>query len=186
MPILPREPDCFPADLFERLTGPEPPEGVWWAAYTLARREKDLLRQLRGQRIGHYGAMAPKRTRSPSGRVRTSYVPLFTNYVFVFGSDEDRRRALTSQCISHTLPVADSARLTRDLDQIRRLIAAEAPLWPESRLESGEQVRVRSGPLSGLEGVVVERRGEQRLLVAVEFLQQGASIQLEDFQLERV
>jgi transcriptional antiterminator RfaH len=185
VPILPREPDCFPPDLFEQLRGPQAPTGQWWVAYTLARREKDLMRQLRGVEIAHFGALAPKRTRSASGRVRTSYVPLFANYVFVFGGEDDRRRALASQCISHTLPVADSAQMTRDLGQICRLIAADAPLWPESKLESGERVRVRSGPLAGLEGVVVERRGERRLLVAVEFLQQGASLQMEDFQVER-
>lgn len=186
MPILPREPDCFPPDLFALLSGPQAPAGQWWACYTLARREKDLMRQLRGMGIAHFGALAPKRTRSPSGRVRTSHVPLFANYVFLFGAEEDRRRALTSQCISHTLAAGDSGQMTHDLGQIQRLIAADAPLWPESKLESGERVRIRSGPLVGLEGVVVERRGERRLFVAVEFLQQGASVQMEDFQVERV
>lgn len=186
MPILPREPDCFPPDLFEQLAGPQAPAGQWWAAYTLARREKDLMRQLCGMQIAHFGALAPKRTRSASGRVRTSYISLFSNYVFVFGSEDDRRRALTSQCISHTLQAGDTGQMTRDLGQIRRLIATNTPLWPESKLESGERVRVKSGPFVGLEGVVIERRGERRLLVAVEFLQQGASVQMEDFQVERV
>jgi hypothetical protein len=36
----------------------------------------------------------------------------------------------------------------------------------------------------GLEGTVVERRGEERLLIAVHFLQQGVSIQISDFQVE--
>jgi transcriptional antiterminator RfaH len=186
VPILPREPDCFPPDLFQRLGSADALPGQWWAAYTLARREKDLMRQLRAMGIAHFGALAPKRTRSASGRVRTSYVPLFANYVFLFGSDEDRRRAMTSQCISHTLAAADSAGMTRDLGQIQRLIAADAPLWPESKLEAGERVRIRSGPLVGLEGVVIDRQGARRLLVSVEFLQQGASVQMEDFQVERV
>jgi hypothetical protein len=37
-----------------------------------------------------------------------------------------------------------------------------------------------------VEGVVVKRRGEQRLVVAVRFLNQGASIELEDVDLERI
>jgi hypothetical protein len=45
-------------------------------------------------------------------------------------------------------------------------------------------VRIRTGPLAGMEGVVVKRRGGDRLLVVVKFLQQGASIQIEDFQVE--
>jgi hypothetical protein len=38
----------------------------------------------------------------------------------------------------------------------------------------------------GLEGTIVSRRGEDRLLIAVNFLQQGVSIQISDFQVERL
>ena len=48
------------------------------------------------------------------------------------------------------------------------------------------RVRIRSGPLTGLEGLVIRRRGQDRLLVAVEFLQQGASVQIDDFEVERI
>jgi transcriptional antiterminator RfaH len=44
---------------------------------------------------------------------------------------------------------------------------------------------VRSGALEGIEGTVVKRRGAQRLVVAVRFLNQGVSIELEDVDLER-
>ncbi|MCE2725676.1 MAG: hypothetical protein LW698_02715 [Planctomycetaceae bacterium] len=47
-------------------------------------------------------------------------------------------------------------------------------------------VRVRTGALRGLEGTVVKRRGAERLVVAVRFLNQGASIELEDVDLERL
>jgi len=43
---------------------------------------------------------------------------------------------------------------------------------------------VKAGPFAGLEGTVVVRRGETRLLVAVNFLQQGASVEIDDFVLE--
>jgi transcription antitermination factor NusG len=54
----------------------------------------------------------------------------------------------------------------------------------EERLAPGRRVRIRQGPLMGLEGTVVERRNGRRLFVAVDFLQQGASIDLDDFVLE--
>ena len=69
---------------------------------------------------------------------------------------------------------------------IHRLIATEKPLTPEARLEPGQPVRVRSGALVGLEGMVVKRKGEERLVIAVRFLNQGASIELEDVDLERI
>jgi hypothetical protein len=76
--------------------------------------------------------------------------------------------------------------LVEDLRQIRRLIEANVPLTPEARLEPGQRIRVSSGSLIGLEGTVIKRHGQQRLLVAVEFLQQGASVQIEDCGVERI
>jgi transcriptional antiterminator RfaH len=183
MPILPLEPDLFPADLLDRADS-DWAIAQWWALYTLPRREKDLVRRLRRLGISHYAPLVKRRTRSPAGRKRISFVPLFPSYVFLAGSPEDRYQALASKCVARCLDVPDAPLLVRDLQQIRRLIEAEAPLTPESRLQPGMKVRIRSGSLAGLEGVVIKRRGVARLLVAVEFLQQGASVQLEDIDVE--
>jgi transcriptional antiterminator RfaH len=86
--------------------------------------------------------------------------------------------------VSRLLPVGDPDRLLFDLRQLRQLIASGAPLTVESRLEPGDQVRVRHGPLAGLEGTVLTRRGKTRLLIAVDFLKQGASVEIDDFLLE--
>ena len=55
--------------------------------------------------------------------------------------------------------------------------ARAATLAPGARVSVG---------LLGLEGTVIKRRGEERLQVAVHFLNQGASIELEDVDLERL
>jgi transcriptional antiterminator RfaH len=181
MPILPREDDMFPETLLEA----EPtPEQKWWALYTLARREKDLMRRLRGMSICFYAPLAARRSRSPAGRIRVSHVPLFPGYVFLCGGEDDRHAAFSTGCVSRSLPVADRHGLVQDLRQIWRLIESNAPLTPEARLQPGMPVRVRNGPLAGMEGVVIKRRGTDRLLVAVRFLQQGASVSLEDYQVE--
>ena len=60
--------------------------------------------------------------------------------------------------------------LIQDLRQLRQLILSGMPIVPEDRLAPGMRVRVRTGPLSGQEGFVLQRRGETRLLVAVRFL----------------
>jgi len=88
--------------------------------------------------------------------------------------------------VSRWLPVPDGAQLRRDLRQVRRLIESGAALTPEARLQPGFRVRVRSGPLLGLHGVVIKRLDQERLLVSVNFLNQGASLLVEDFQLERL
>ena len=45
---------------------------------------------------------------------------------------------------------------------------------------------MKSGSLMGLEGTILARRGEDRLVVAVEFLQQGVSVLISDFQVEPI
>jgi transcription antitermination factor NusG len=106
--------------------------------------------------------------------------------VFSRVDDEQRRTALATNTVARWIPIVDEEMLLQDLRSIKRLIDTEQPLTPESRLEPGQQVRVRSGPLSGLEGTVIKRRGGERLQVAVRFLNQGASIELEDVDLERL
>lgn len=54
----------------------------------------------------------------------------------------------------------------------------------ERRLEPGTKVRIRSGPFAGYVGTVFRREGETRLTVAVEFMDQGVSVAVEDVQLE--
>jgi transcriptional antiterminator RfaH len=142
------------------------------------------MRQLRSLEISHYGPLVARRYRSPSGRVRVSYEPLFANYVFMHGSEIERHTALTTNAVARWFAVPDAGVLVRDLKQIRRLIQTGQPLTVESRLQKGDLVRVRHGAFAGFEGVVVRRENETRLLVAVNFLQRGASVLLDDCQLE--
>jgi transcription antitermination factor NusG len=188
MPILPKQRDLFPADLFEVTwtAGADVGQACWVAFYTLARREKDLMRRLEPLGVPFYAPLVRRRLHSAGGRTRTSYVPLFPGYVFARVDDEQRRAALATNTISRWLSVPDEQMLEQDLRTVKRLIETDLPLTPEARLEAGQPVRVRSGPLSGMEGTVVSRRGEQRLVVAVRFLNQGASIELEDVDLERL
>lgn len=187
MPILPKQRDLFPDDLFAGRSPVSDRGNVAWVAfYTLARREKDLMRRLESLGVPFYAPLVRRRLHSAGGRIRTSYVPLFPGYVFSLVDDEHRRAALATNTISRWLSVPDQRMLEHDLRDIKQLIDTEIPLTPESRIEQGQSVRVRSGPLQGMEGTVVNRKGEQRLVVAVRFLNQGASIELEDVDVERL
>ena len=184
MPILDSEPDLYPDDLLDG-PGEFPAEDrLWWAIYCLARREKQLMRLLRAMDIAFYGPLVSKRNRSPSGRTRTSHVPLFPGYIFLCGSEEQRQAAMTTNCISQCIEAPDPASLIEDLRQIRNLICAGQPVTMEAKLEAGQQVRVKSGPFANVEGTVLRRQNKTRLLVSVRYLQQGASVLLEDCDLE--
>lgn len=186
MTILAREIDYYPDGLFDLADVGLQTGASWWALYTLARREKELMRRLKGLNIGFYSPIIPRRKRTKAGGLQTSYIPLFAGYVFMFGDEQARYQALTTNCISRWLPVPDGKELTADLRQIRRLIEDGSPLTTEARLESGMRVRIRTGPLAGMEGTLLQRRDQNRLLVAVNFLKQGASILAADYDLEEV
>ena len=157
----------------------------WWVLYTKARQEKAVARELFAGKVPFYLPQV-KRTGLYRGRKLSSFVPLFTGYVFLLGSERERIRALATNRLSCVLPVPDTDGLWRDLRQIQHLIESDAPLTPERRLVPGTRVRVKSGALAGLEGTVFTRRGRTRLLVHVDFLGQGASAEIDDFLLEQI
>ena len=183
MPLLPAETSLYPADLLENPAAHAAEYGAWMALYTRSRREKELMRKILPARIPFYCPVIKRRLKSPGGRVRSSFVPLFSNYVFALVDDDQRWACLATSTISRCLPVFDQDELVADLRRIQSLIATDIPLTPEARLEPGQLVEVRSGPMKGIEGTIVSRKGQQRLIVAVRFLNQGASVEIEDVDL---
>jgi transcription antitermination factor NusG len=184
MPILGREDDIYPSDLLDDDSVLTDTQRQWWCIYTMSRREKDLMRKLAALKIAHYGPVIPKRYRSPNGRLRTSYVPLFANYVFMWGNEDDRYQALTTNCISRCNLIEDREQLVHDLRQIFKVVDAGVALTPEARLEPGNRVRVKTGPFARYEGTVVRREGKTRLLLSIQFLEQGVSMEMDEGLLE--
>jgi len=184
MPILSEEPSLFPETLLEE-TPPGSEDRCWWVLYTKARQEKATARHLLQLRVPFYLPLVRK-TLVTRGRRTQSFIPLFSGYVFMFGTEDERVRSLTTNRISRVLTVDDSEQFVHDLRQLKQLIDSDAPLTVESRLEPGNRVRVRRGPFAEVEGTVLTRRGKTRLLVAIDFLQQGASVEIDDFLLEPI
>ncbi len=144
------------------------------------------MRHLRVLDLPHYAPQIAHRRRSPAGRIRVTYAPLFNNYVFLCGDDEVRYEAVCTGCVQKATSIIDVAEFVSDLRQVRDLINIGVPLTVESRLEAGQKVRVRSGSFAGYEGKIIRREQETRLLVAVHFMEQGVSVKLEDCQLEKI
>ncbi|MBN2579765.1 MAG: antitermination protein NusG [Pirellulales bacterium] len=184
MPILREEPSMFPETLLEA-PDPEGLERRWLVLYTKARQEKALARELRSFQIPFYLPLV-KKIHHARGRKRTSFMPLFSGYVFLFAAEPERVRSLTTNRVSRVLAVEDAGQLLFDLRQLQQLIDSNAPLTIEQRLAPGHRVRVKQGALLGLEGTVLVRRGETRLLVRVNFLQKGASVEVDDYFLEKL
>ncbi|MCH2213146.1 MAG: hypothetical protein MK110_17710 [Fuerstiella sp.] len=183
MPILANEPDIFPDNLLNQ--NGQSSEGIeWYAIHTLSRREKELMRRLRSQKISHYCPLAETRKRSPAGRIRTSYLPLFRSYVFVRGKEEDRYKAVATGCVANCLEVVESEQLVADLRRIRLLNQEGSDVRPEPVPLVGQNAIVVSGPLIGVRGTITEIHSQHRLTVLVSFMQQGASVTIDEADVE--
>lgn len=184
MAIPRKETSLFPSDLLEVV----PDNGVdqrWWVLHTKSRQEKSVAREMTRNRVPFFLPLLKRH--SNAGRPRQiSYIPLFTGYVFVFGSHHEREVCLRTSRLARILPVHDGDQLRRELHQINQLIEADRPLTFETRLEPGRRVRVTTGPFAGVEGVVLKRHGQSRLIVAVQLLQQGVSASVEEWVLEAI
>jgi transcriptional antiterminator RfaH len=185
MPILPLEPAVYPECLFDDIPPLETSERRWWVLHTRPRQEKRLAQQLRDKEIPFFLPLVPHQL-----RIRTrdfcSHLPLFPGYVFLLGTRHERIAALSSGRVVHPLEVHDQARLWGDLRQVNRLIASGAPVTPEGHLVPGTPVEIRSGPLAGLRGTILQAVSGRRFLVRVDFIQRGASVLLDDVWLVKV
>lgn len=177
-------PSLYPVDLFEKASELSL-DRAWWVVYTKSRQEKVFSRHLFVHRIPHCVPLIEKHSIC-CGRRHSTQIPLFPGYVFMLGSEQERVCSLTSNRVSRILAVADPVRLRVDLERILRLIRTGAPLTAEQRLGPGHRVRVRYGALAGIEGTVDVRCGKTRLIISITFLHQGASVEIDDFNLERI
>lgn len=170
VPLLKREPDVYPNDLFQVSPGALP----WWVAHVRSRQEKALARHLLNHSVPYFLPQEEKQTRR-EGRLRLSLLPLFPGYVFFRGGAAERLTAQRSQVMVRALEVGDQPLLHGELETIRRLQAAGHPVSPHSRLGQGDDVEVVEGPLQGLVGTVLRDSGPARLVVSVTFLGQSVA-----------
>jgi transcriptional antiterminator RfaH len=186
MPLLAREPDLYPEDLLEPPEWRDDGERVWHVVHTLPRREKDLARRLLQQEIPFYLPQVEQQYRSPAGRRRVAYLPLFPSYLFLRSSLDETGDVFGTGCVARLLEVREPEQFLFDLQQIHRLTHSGTPFVREPEMLPGTPVRVTSGPFQGFEGRVIKHQSGARLLVMINYLQQGISISLEGCDVERV
>ena len=143
MPILPREVNIFPEDLLEA-SYVAADEARWLVVHTKPRQEKSLARDAVARSVPCYLPLVPKQSR-PRGRTITSFSPLFAGYMFACVDAEQRLTLLQTNRVSRTVDVEDQELLTTQLRDLEKLIAVDAPLTIERKLQPGRAVRVKSG-----------------------------------------
>ena len=174
MPLLKREPDLFPQDLFDLPVESHP----WWVAHVKSRQEKALARHLQPLGIPYYLPQREQKTRR-AGRKFVSYLPLFPGYVFLRGTDDARCAALRSNLVAQVIDVVDQPLLDAELGRLRTLQESGLPLVSHPYIEPGSAVSITDGPFRGYEGVVVRGKGPLRIVISISLLRTSFAVELD-------
>jgi len=153
-------------------------EGSWWAAHTRSRHEKALAADLIAKEIPYFLPMVEKDTVIRGRKFRVK-LPLFPGYLFFAGDDNARYEALTTSHVANVYEAPNQSQIRFELAQIERAVnqGAELDLYPY--LKEGRPCRVRRGPLAGLEGIVIKKKGMARIVLQVDFLGQAVATEID-------
>jgi transcription antitermination factor NusG len=183
VPLLPLEPFLFPDDLLSQPHEGKDEELPWWVLHTRPRVEKALARKLIKQNSPFFLPLNKHQWRS-RGRLHCSYVPLFPGYVFLKGEQAAVLKTVETNLVARVLKVEDQVQLHTDLRRIYCLIAAGVEITPEDHFKPGVPVEITSGALAGLEGKILRRGKQLKLIVEVRFLQQAVSVEVESWMIQ--
>jgi transcription antitermination factor NusG len=75
---------------------------------------------------------------------------------------------------------------THEIDAIRRALESGARVEPHPLLKCGDWVRVKAGPLTGVQGILVRKRNVYRLVLSVEMLGKAAAVEVDAFLVEKI
>lgn len=177
MPLLPEEKYAHPQQILDEQLSESSP---WWVLYTLPRREKLLCRHLAIRGNCFYCPVVEREYRSPAGRLRRSFLPLFPNYVFLRGDEESRDRAVATQCVYQSFPVMNNVGFLKELRQLHRILELNMELTVEAKVRRGPRARVMNGPAAGVEGHLLEKGDTRRLFFVLDLIQYSVSIDIHD------
>lgn len=159
----------------------------WYAAYTYPRHEKVIAEQLESKGVESFLPTSMIASRWKDRTVRIPF-PLFPSYVFARVELARRVAVLTIPGVIRILSAngAPIAIPDSEIETVRRCIGEGAKLEAHPFVISGMRVRVRSGPFSGLEGIVTEGNGQYKVVVSITAIHQSIALELDRECLEPI
>jgi transcription termination/antitermination protein NusG len=159
----------------------------WYAAYTCANHESRVAQQLTQRCVDHFLPQYESIRRWKDRRVKLQ-LPLFPGYVFVRLSLRDRLRVLQIPSVvrlvgfnGHPTALPD-----QDINALRNSVAAQLRTEPHPYLAVGRRVRINSGPLEGVEGILVRRKNAFRVVLSMDLIASSAAVEIDSADIERI
>lgn len=162
-------------------------ESHWHVLYTRHQHEKVIANALSSKGFDVFLPLYLT-VRRWAGRQKELSLPLFPGYVFIKGGLERQLMVLTTPGVHMILMSAGRAAVVPDaeLDSIRQAVESPHRVEPHPFLKCGDRVRVRSGSLEGLEGVLIRKKNLFRLVLSVDLLAQSAAVEVDAATVEPI
>jgi len=162
-------------------------ESPWWALYTRHQHEKVVSEVLSAKGFEVFLPLYES-TRRWKDRQKTLLLPLFPCYVFVRGELQRRLQVVTTPGVHMILTHGDRAAIIPDseIDAIRRSVEGRFRVEPHPFLNCGDRVRVTRGSLDGVEGILVRKKSQFRLVLSVEMLARSVGVEVDVADVEPV
>jgi len=156
----------------------------WYAVYTAPRHEKRVADQVARYGICCFLPLYRSMRRWKDRRKEIALV-LFPGYVFVRMALQDRFRVLQLPGAVRLVSVDGQPAVLPDaeIESLRNRLGSRS-IEPHPYLRVGQKVRVRSGPLQGLEGIIQRHNHRCRIIFSIHLLSRSVSVEVDDSELE--
>lgn len=151
----------------------------WFALRVRPNYEKPVAAALRGKGFQEFLPLVQSR-RQWSDRVKTMDLPLFPGYLFCRLNLEQRLPLLTTPGFLYLVGVGKNPEPVEEseIEAIQSVLRSGLPVLPWPSLMVGQKVRLKHGPLRGLEGVLTKIANQHRMYVAVTLLKRSISVEV--------
>jgi len=161
----------------------------WFAIHTRARHERVVARQLQEKGLTTFHPVVNE-VHKWSDRRKVVESPLFNCYVFVKIAPTATQRLHVLQ-VNSVLGFVGTrgqgiAIPDEQIDAVRTMIDGKLSYSAYPFLKVGQRVRIRSGALNGLEGILISRNGDRTLVISVDAIQRSMAVQVEGYEVEPV
>lgn len=161
----------------------------WFAVQTRPRHEKRVSLGLKEKGLHSFLPVRQER-RQWSDRRKWVDLPLFSQYVFVriAESAEQRTHVLRTSgvvrfagAVGHGTPIPDE-----QIENLQAIANQRISCAPHEFISVGERVRIRSGALNGIEGILTAIKNDRSLVISVDLIQKSIAIRIDGFDIERI
>jgi transcription antitermination factor NusG len=157
----------------------------WYALHIRSRHEKRVAERIASQSFEIFLPVHRSRRTWKNGVHAQVDQPLFPCYLFARASIYDRVRLLQLPGVLGF--AASSARPTIIADEdiaVLRTATDDLKAEPHPYLKSGDVVRIVAGPLVGMEGILIRRKHEYRVVLSIEAIMRSIVVEVSEFDIE--